>query len=203
MKTIKKIFAIDLIVILMLSIVPINAFASDKTGYLSETISWNFDDNTKTLTISGTGEIPVIKNNDEIPWFDYKDNIENLIISEGITSVCETVWGLTNVVSLTLPKTLTKILNNSFEQYEKIENINMPKSITYIARSAFFSCDNLKSFTIDGNLNGKTKKFYNTDKENSMNDMYNGDYYYVRDGVLFQNSSYIGLNKIPRSNLIM
>lgn len=66
--------------------------------------------------------------------------------------------GLTNVVSLTLPKTLTKILNNSFEQYEKIENINMPKSITYIARSAFFSCDNLENFTIDGNLNGKTKK---------------------------------------------
>lgn len=203
MKTIKKIFAINLVVILMLSIVPINAFANDKAGYLSKTISWNFDDNTKTLTISGTGEIPVIKENDKIPWFNYKDDMKKVIISEGITSVCETVWGLTNVVSLSLPKTLTKILNNSFEQYESIKNINMPKSITYIDRSAFFSCDNLENFTIDGNLNGKTEKFYNTDNEDSMNDMYNGDYYYVRDGVLFQNSSYIGLNKIPRSNLIM
>lgn len=49
----------------------------------------------------------------------------------------------------------------------------------------------------------KQKKFYNTDNENSINDMHNGDYYYVKDGVLFQNSSYIGLDKIPRSNLIM
>lgn len=106
MKTIKKIFAIALVVILILSIVPINAFASDKTGYLSETISWNFDDNTKTLTISGTGEIPVIKNNDEIPWFDYKDNIENLIISEGITSVCETVWGAYQCCIFDSPKNI-------------------------------------------------------------------------------------------------
>lgn len=188
MKTIKKIFAIALVVILILSIVPINAFASDKTGYLSETISWNFNDNTKTLTISGAGEIPVIKENDKIPWFNYKDDIKKVIISEGITSVCETVWGLTNVVSLSLPKTLTKILSGSFDYYKSLETINIPKKVTSIVR-AFDGCDNLKHFTIDGKMNAETDKFYDV---NDINNWETGQYYFVRDGVLFLNCRYIG-----------
>lgn len=63
-------------------------------------LSWSYDLETHTLTISGEGDMPdwvagsdqIVKQNEERhwqnrPWHDYKDQIQHIVIENGVTSI--------------------------------------------------------------------------------------------------------------------
>ena len=60
------------------------AASADKSGSIGESVSWVYIDGTKTLTISGTGGLYVSIMIEEIPWANFRDEIENVIIENGI-----------------------------------------------------------------------------------------------------------------------
>ena len=62
------------------------AFPAQADGW-GETIFWEFDAETGTLTISGTGEM--IKGS---PWNEHRLAIKKVIIQEGITSISENAF---------------------------------------------------------------------------------------------------------------
>lgn len=86
--------------------------ASGNCGKTNQTdAGWMYDENSKTLYISGKGDIAdydVEPNN--IPWNANKDNISKIIIGEGITAIgTNNFFEHNKLESVVLPSTLEKI----------------------------------------------------------------------------------------------
>ena len=62
-----------------------------------DSVQWNFNSSTGTLTISGTGEMKNLNNSTETknisdgagtyPWANLKDSITKIVIGDGVTSI--------------------------------------------------------------------------------------------------------------------
>ena len=73
-----------------------------------EKVNWMLDGN--TLYISGTGDIADYEESNSKLWSDYKDNISNAIIGEGITAIGkQNFYDYNGLESVVLPSTLEKI----------------------------------------------------------------------------------------------
>ncbi len=118
----KKILAIVLSIIMIVSTVPVVlAGATVAEGTAGEGITWVLDSE-GTLTVSGTGEI--ITSWYSPPWSEYNDSITSIVVEEGITEVPDTAFADSkNLVTVSLPSTLTYISGMAFYQNFALEEI--------------------------------------------------------------------------------
>ena len=107
----------------------------------ADNIEFSYDEDTKTLTVTGTGAIP----DDYHPWMDlYWDKAEALVVGEGITEIGENAFAkMLFFRTVKLPSTLTSIGKSSFYNCEKLDNITIPASVTRIDDYAFQYCEDL------------------------------------------------------------
>lgn len=159
---------------------------------LSETppetnVTWNFDSNTGTLTLSGTGETPWATDAYPAPWAAHYEDINYVIVNEGIT-VLNGIGDCPNLSSLRLADSVEIIKSNAFscDEYnaslydvefgkglKEIENgafsgtnirsLKLPDSLQKIGDSAFSGCSGLSSVTFgSGELKIGKYAFYET-----------------------------------------
>ena len=73
-------------------------------------LTWTYDTGTKTLTISGTGEMPNYYWRQEAPWKGLEGEMTTLVIKEGVTSISQGVFTwCPNLTSVTVPASVKKI----------------------------------------------------------------------------------------------
>ncbi len=109
-------------------------------------VEWTVD-NSGTLVISGTENIPAYKK-DGAPWSERKEEITRIIISEGTASIGKNAFScLKNVSEVILPETVKSLGNGCFSECESLEMINIPDALESIDSNAFFNTG-LKSFTV-------------------------------------------------------
>ena len=114
-------------------------------------ISWTFD-RSGTLTIIGTGAMGDYKRYDA-PWDSCADEIKNVIIGNGITSVGkEAFYFYSSLESVSLPDTITSIGEESFYSCKKLASINFPDSVASIATNAFRACEVLELDSLPSGL---------------------------------------------------
>ena len=65
------------LLILVLPLLPMLASADD-FGTCDENLSWTYIDDTKTLTISGSGKMHDYSNSFHAPWYGIKDRISKV-----------------------------------------------------------------------------------------------------------------------------
>ena len=127
-------------------------------------IKWIVNTEDKTLVFEGTGEMQDFQNNDQ-PWKQYKNDINSVIIHEGVETIgdnafCEMVlsdiilpstinkigvyafWRCTNLRNVTLPNKITQIGQYAFDE-SGIEKIDIPKSMQNLEGRVFGFCRNL------------------------------------------------------------
>lgn len=97
---------------------------SDETN--GTDITWTVYDSGK-LVIDGTGVTP-----DWSPWFNYKEDIADVIIGDGITALGE----------------------RNFINYPELRTVTMQGNLSKIGNSAFEGCKKLKNITVEGATNG-------------------------------------------------
>ena len=122
----------------------------------SSQIYWAFNEDTKTLTVSGTGDInwdgsPACYNGGENPpWKDYKSQIENLVIDEGITgtSQIKIFANLANLKSIQFPATFTKLYSGAFASCGGLESVTLPEQLVSMGDVVFSNCTNLKTLVV-------------------------------------------------------
>ena len=141
----KKLICMLLAVLMLASLTTVlsmTVFSANLTGNLTSSLSWSYDENTKTLTISGTGEIPWLRSNE--PWKNFRENVEKLIVGEGVTGIgAKNFAGMENLKTLTLPSTLEVIGMESFYGCTSLQDFEMPTSIGRIDQAAFQGCKSL------------------------------------------------------------
>ncbi|MBE6887929.1 MAG: hypothetical protein E7484_05890 [Ruminococcaceae bacterium] len=77
-------------------------------GEINDTTWWLFEED--TLTIYGEGATANYEYSEDLPWYDYIEDIEYVIVDEGITAIWRSnLAALENAKTIYLPSTLTKI----------------------------------------------------------------------------------------------
>ena len=131
----KRIAVMLLLLCLMMTMMPVGAFATETTEVTEEAVSlrtanqcgedltWSFD--AGTLTISGSGAMDDYSDTDA-PWLEYRDRIENLVFTGGVTSVGA----------------------YAFKDYDSLKKVDFGTAMHSIEKRAFYDCDGLTTFTL-------------------------------------------------------
>lgn len=138
----------------------------DETG-----ISWRYDAATKTLYLMGSGEIQldIIKyeKGETPPWQAHKNDIENLVIGEGITGTgtLKIFSSLTKLKNVSFPSTFTKLAQGTFATCTSLERIVLPDTITDMAGAVFSRCNAMTSLVVKNrNLSVPVETEWSSDK---------------------------------------
>ena len=112
---------------------------------------WNYDSETKTLTISGEGAMADVF---PMPYADYKYEAENVVIEQGVTALAmDAFLGFSNLQNVTLPAGLKKIGTFAFYNCPVLTNLTVPDSVDEIGDDAigrFWNDVFSRSESIDG-----------------------------------------------------
>ena len=99
------------------------------SGTCGENLFWTLNGTTKTLSILGSGMMSDYSpwgSSSTAPWFPYRDNIQNVVFSEGITYIGE----------------------NAFYSCSSLENVTLPLSLATVGYRAFANCPTLAAFIV-------------------------------------------------------
>ncbi len=127
------------------SIFSVQASAYSYDGSLGGQVKWNYDSKTKTLTVTGSGNMKdytktpddFIKYRALMVSYIYK-HAQKIVIGEGITSVGNFAFnGFSKVRSVTLPSTLTRIGKDAFSGQTSLGSVVLPSSLVTIDTNAF------------------------------------------------------------------
>lgn len=117
-------------------------------GACGENATWEFNTDTGTLTISGSGEMESVN---FPPWDDYLEQITQIIIEDGITAIGG-FRGCTNLTVVHIPDSVTTLYQYAFCNCHSLKTIQLPDSISSVGQSVFGSCSSLEQINIPTGL---------------------------------------------------
>ena len=107
-------------------------------------LTWNYDKETKTLTLSGSGAMVDFDDADSVPWSAVRTSAEKLVVGDGITTVGSyAFYAMSALKEIDLPVTVTSLGTSSFSFCSKLETLSLPSGVTTIGNSAFEGCGGL------------------------------------------------------------
>lgn len=141
-KFMKKVIAILLTVVLMMSAVSVFAFAAHPTSGTANsknTATWTLDAS-GTVTFTGTGTVyfeGVTGDNLKA----LKAKVKKAVLGEGITGVGSYLFeDCVNLKTVTLPSTVTSVGTCSFKNCTALTGVALPAALTNIGSEAFLGC---------------------------------------------------------------
>ena len=84
--------------------------------------------------------------------FAGRDNLENITIPNGVTSIGSHAFDHCGFTSITIPNNVTSIGSDAFSHCYNLTTITIPNNVTSIGSDAFSRCWNLTSITIPNNV---------------------------------------------------
>ena len=153
---------------------------ADSSGSAGDSVTYSFDSETGTLTISGTGAMDDYGSGSsistgDIPWYSCRDEIKSIVIESGVTyigfgafygcdaetvAMADTVTSMgygafdqcNALVSVRLSENLTEIPDYCFYNDYSLTSVTIPASVTKIGSSAFYFCEQLTRVTIPASV---------------------------------------------------
>ncbi|MBQ7598561.1 MAG: leucine-rich repeat domain-containing protein [Clostridia bacterium] len=177
MKTTKKglsILLCALLLTLSLSVCFVS-LAADASGGCGSGLTWTYREGTKTLTISGTGEIDDYSIGVEhgayvtrAPWFPYHYEVTKIVFENGVKRIGKNAFRyFKNVTKLEFPRSLESIGPYAFLECTNLVTVNFGSGVKSIGANAFNECTALSRFSIpDQVLSIGEYAFYKVPVEN-------------------------------------
>ncbi len=106
---------------------------------------WEFDTDSKTLTIGGKGELPT----ENLPWSEHYPEIKHLVIKKGVSSISDNAFeGCALLEDVTLSDTVFSVGDAAFKDCTSLKSVSMSDKVNNIGTSAFYGCSALKSIDL-------------------------------------------------------
>ncbi len=160
----KKTISFTIVFLMLLSTISFGVSAEPKPFDYYDTDSpvvYDYDETTKTITISGNGEYFTDQGDNETDGcggskfeacsnlYPYRNKAEKVVFEEGVVNVGGASFSrFSKLKTVVLPETITKIEPYAFERCTALEEIVLPNSLKKIGFEAFASCRNLKVLNI-------------------------------------------------------
>lgn len=118
------------------------------SGVCGDNLTWEFDESTGTLTISGTGEMwdfdPYL--DEPAPWMTQgqwsweNSNIKTVILEDGVTSIGAYAFeGSRGIEDVVFPDTLKSIGTMAFFNNYALRELNFPEELESVGDAAFYA----------------------------------------------------------------
>ena len=138
----KKIISLLMAFVMLFSVtsgLTLTAYAGTPTsGRCGENVFWNYDEESKTLTISGTGEM-----------FDYNNNTIRDLNNKPVKALGYYDL-LYKVSTIKIIEGVTLIGARAFYECNGLKSITIPNSVTLIRTEAFCGCKSLENVFYEG-----------------------------------------------------
>ncbi len=127
--------------------------------YATKLGTWTSGDCTAVLysngdmAVSGTGAMADGTSAAGIGWYMYREVVEKVTISSGVTSVGGySFYGCSNLASIDVPDTVNYIGAHAFDGCSSVGSVAIPDGTTSIGDYAFSGCSSLQSATVPGSV---------------------------------------------------
>lgn len=144
--------------------------AEEKGNKVGDDITWTYDEETKTLTFTGKGEMY-----DEymvnMPYYTYP--VEKVVIGEGIThlgsyklyfvSDAETEANNTTLKEIVYPSTMKTLGDCCIGNLDGLETAAIPEGVEEIPYQVFMNCNGIKELTLPSTLKSIGRAFTGLD----------------------------------------
>ena len=138
----KKIFSLLMAFVMLLSVtsgLTLTVYAETTTsGICGKNVFWNYDEESKTLTISGTGEM-----------FDYNNDTIRDLNNKPVKALGYYDL-LYKVSTIKIIEGVTLIGARAFYECSSLKSITIPNSVTLIRTEAFYGCKSLENVFYEG-----------------------------------------------------
>lgn len=150
----KSVISFGIVIALVLSLFVSNVFADpyDMSVNTDGSIIGEYDAETKTFTVTGTGAIEDYSSSGS-PFYAIRSEVEHLVIGEGITRIGNNAFYRgSNLQSISLPSTLESIGDYAFRQSSGLTSISSDTlpNLDSVGQYAFYSFVGLESIDLDG-----------------------------------------------------
>ena len=157
------------------------------SGTCGENVKWELTMG-GTLTILGTGEMYDYTKPDATqavlpPWNEYKSQIKEIVIEDGVTRIGNRAFSSTAVTTVTMADSVTKIGDSVFGSCTKLVSITFSQNLESVGQYAFNGCKALASLSIPDSVSSFGSHAFNgcsglleLDLGSGLTSMYNGDF---------------------------
>ncbi len=149
-----RLLALLLAFVMTFSLLPTVTWAADNdcSAAGDGSVTWSYDADTTTLTISGTGAMKDYKRigkKNKAPWItaSWASSIKIVEINDGVTRIGNYAFYGLPITSVALPDTAVEIGDYAFST-TSLQNTNFLKSNTVLGEYVFQKCTALESITI-------------------------------------------------------
>ena len=146
----KKGFTLLMVLCLLTILLAVPAFAADEqpaSGAWGD-LTWHFDPQTDTLTISGNGEMQGTQE-DKYPWVPYKTYISHVVIEDGVTSLAGSAFrDYESLRTVSIPSSVKDTGSMAFYDCNRLEEVHLAEGLTEIGKEMFTHCPMLKTVKI-------------------------------------------------------
>ena len=139
----KKIISLLLSLTMLLSIVSVvdlSACADTlTTGKCGDNVTYSFENDTGTLTISGIGDMYDCDDSNRSVFYNDK-KIKTVVLKNGVTSIGDyAFFCCTSLISVIISNSVTNIGEYAFENCASLASMVIPDSVTAVGSNAFYN----------------------------------------------------------------
>lgn len=147
----KRLICCFLALVMLLSYVPVPILnAATASGTCGTNVTWILENG--TLTISGSGAMTNYKSS-SMPWYNYRNEIESIIIEDGVTSVGNyAFYGCSNLADVQMGNSVTSIGTYAFQNCKGLTETGIGNGVETLGAYAFFGCTGLTSVVVPDNV---------------------------------------------------
>ena len=114
----------------------VSVAAAAATGWSGE-VQWTLSDD-GVMTVYGKGAMKNYKGKTEMPWYKYLDQITEVVIEEGVTSIGSYAFYGLAITSVEIPESVTAIGDYAFKNVSRLKDVALPAGLTTLGDSAFY-----------------------------------------------------------------
>ena len=149
----RKLITTGLIAVLAIVMGAATVQAQNPTSGTAGPLTWKYDTGTKTLTISGKGDMPNYDWENQAPWQGHNREMLMLVVEEGVTGIGDNAFrDAGSLISASLPTSLSRIGYAPFSFCRSLPMVKIPAGVTKIDDWAFQHCYGLAIVSLPAGL---------------------------------------------------